>query len=214
VIDLEIEELQRLHARIGDAFSAAIERIIGTLQQKRKLVVCGVGKSGNIGRKLAATLNSTGATTVLLNAQDALHGDLGILSDGDAVLLLSYSGETPELLDLLPHIKRFEVALIALTGKANSTLAEHSDVTLDTSVDREACPMNLAPTSSSTSSLESVKRSSIPATSRSRLRTRSRTSRPRLRPSPAAKRATTRRRSSTMWGRTSCSSSSLPAGCG
>ena len=116
-------------------------------------MVVGVGKSGNIGHKIAATLNSTGATAVVLDSQNALHGDLGLLSDGDAVLALSYSGETRELLDLLPFIKRFDVKVIALTGKPGSTLSRLSEVTLDTSVEREACPLNLAPTSSSTAML-------------------------------------------------------------
>jgi arabinose-5-phosphate isomerase len=153
VIEIETGALQRMAARLDEGFSQAVTTLHETLDRRGKIVVVGIGKSGNIGHKIAATLNSTGATAVVLNSQNALHGDLGILSDGDAVLLLSYSGETPELLDLLPHIKRFDVGLIALTGKANSTLAEHSDVTVDTSVDREACPMNLAPTSSSTAML-------------------------------------------------------------
>lgn len=153
VIEIETEALQGMAARLDGAFSRAVEMLHATLDRRGKIVVIGIGKSGNIGHKIAATLNSTGATAVVLNSQNALHGDLGMLSDGDAVLLLSYSGETPELLDLLPHIKRFEVALIALTGKPASTLAEHSHVTLDTSVEREACPMNLAPTSSSTAML-------------------------------------------------------------
>lgn len=153
VIEIETGALQRMAARLDEGFGRAVTMLHETLDRRGKIVVVGIGKSGNIGHKIAATLNSTGATAVVLNSQNALHGDLGILSDGDAVLLLSYSGETPELLDLLPHIKRFDVGLIALTGKANSTLAEHSDVTLDTSVDREACPMNLAPTSSSTAML-------------------------------------------------------------
>ena len=153
VIEIETGALQRMAARLDEGFPRAVTMLHETLDRRGKIVVVGIGKSGNIGHKIAATLNSTGATAVVLNSQNALHGDLGILSDGDAVLLLSYSGETPELLDLLPHIKRFEVGLIALTGKADSTLAEHSDVTLDTSVDREACPMNLAPTSSSTAML-------------------------------------------------------------
>jgi arabinose-5-phosphate isomerase len=153
VIEIETGALQRMAARLDEGFARAVTILHETLDRRGKIVVVGIGKSGNIGHKIAATLNSTGATAVVLNSQNALHGDLGILSDGDAVLLLSYSGETPELLDLLPHIKRFDVGLIALTGKANSTLAEHSDVTVDTSVDREACPMNLAPTSSSTAML-------------------------------------------------------------
>ena len=153
VIEIETGALQRMAARLDEGFGRAVTMLHETLDRRGKIVVVGIGKSGNIGHKIAATLNSTGATAVVLNSQNALHGDLGILSDGDAVLLLSYSGETPELLDLLPHIKRFDVGLIALTGKPNSTLSEHSDVTLDTSVDREACPMNLAPTSSSTAML-------------------------------------------------------------
>ncbi|MDB6078016.1 MAG: hypothetical protein JWO82_1763 [Akkermansiaceae bacterium] len=153
VIEMETEALRQMAARLGPSFARAIEILQQTLEQRGKIVVVGIGKSGNIGHKIAATLNSTGATAVVLNSQNALHGDLGILSDGDAVLLLSYSGETPELLDLLPHIKRFEVRLVALTGKASSTLSAHSEVTLDTSVEREACPLNLAPTSSSTAML-------------------------------------------------------------
>jgi len=153
VIDLEIEELQRLRSRVGSEFSQAIELIMQTLSKQRKLVVCGVGKSGNVGRKLAATLNSTGATTVLLNAQDALHGDLGMIDEGDLAILLSYSGETSELLNLLPHLRRMSLGLIAITGNPDSTLARSSDLTLDVNVSREACPLNLAPTSSTTTML-------------------------------------------------------------
>ena len=153
VIDLEIEELQRLRSRVGDAFSMAIERIMQTLERRNKLVVCGVGKSGNVGRKLAATLNSTGATTVLLNAQDALHGDLGMIDEGDLAILLSYSGETSELLNLLPHIRRMSLGILAITGNMESSLARNADITLDVNVSREACPLNLAPTSSTTTML-------------------------------------------------------------
>ncbi len=153
VIDLEIEELQRLRSRVGTAFSQAIEMIMDTLRRRRKLVVCGVGKSGSIGGKLAATLNSTGATTVVLNPQDALHGDLGIIDEGDLAILLSYSGETSELLNLLPHLRRVSLSLIAITGGLESTLARNSDLVLDVNVSREACPLNLAPTSSTTTML-------------------------------------------------------------
>lgn len=153
VIEIETGALEGMAGRLDEGFSQAISILHTTLDRRGKIVVVGIGKSGNIGHKIAATLNSTGATAVVLNSQNALHGDLGIVSDGDAVLLLSYSGETAELLDLLPHVKRFEVGLIALTGNPRSTLAEHSDVVLDTSVDREACPLNLAPTSSSTAML-------------------------------------------------------------
>ena len=153
VIETEIEGLHRIAGALDDHFVAAVTLLQQTLTQRGKIVVIGVGKSGNIGHKIAATLNSTGATAVVLDSQNALHGDLGLLSDGDVVLALSYSGETRELLELMPFIKRFEVQVIALTGKPGSTLARLSEVTLDTSVEREACPLNLAPTSSSTAML-------------------------------------------------------------
>lgn len=153
VIELESEALRTLAGRLGESFETAVRMLKEVLDARGKIVVVGIGKSGNIGHKIAATLNSTGSTAVVLNSQNALHGDLGLVCDGDAVIVLSYSGETAELLDLLPHIKRFEVRLIALTGRPDSTLARYSDVTLDTSVEREACPLNLAPTSSSTAML-------------------------------------------------------------
>jgi arabinose-5-phosphate isomerase len=153
VIQLEIDELLRLHARIDERFSRAIEMLLSCVRQRGKLIVCGVGKSGNIGRKLAATLNSTGATTVLLNVGDALHGDLGVVDLGDLAIMLSYSGETSELLDLLPHLKRFGIPIIAITGGMQTTLAKNADVVLDVHVTQEACPLNLAPTSSTTTML-------------------------------------------------------------
>lgn len=153
VIELEAAALHRIGEALDESFAAAVGMLLDAVSKRGKIVVVGIGKSGNIGHKIAATLNSTGSTAVVLNSQNALHGDLGIVSDGDAVILLSYSGETPELLDLLPHLKRFNVCLIALSGKPGSTLARHSDVTLDTSVEREACPLNLAPTASSTAML-------------------------------------------------------------
>jgi arabinose-5-phosphate isomerase len=153
VIAMESDALRALSDRLDDSFTLAITLLQSTLDQRGKIVVVGVGKSGNIGYKIAATLNSTGATAVVLNSQNALHGDLGLLSDGDAVIALSYSGETAELLHLLPFLKRSAGVVISLTGKMNSTLAEYSDVVLDTSVEREACPLNLAPTSSSTAML-------------------------------------------------------------
>jgi arabinose-5-phosphate isomerase len=153
VIAMESDALRALSDRLDDSFSRAITLLQTILDQRGKIVVVGVGKSGNIGHKIAATLNSTGATAVVLNSQNALHGDLGLLSEGDAVIALSYSGETAELLHLLPFLKRSAGVVISLTGKMNSTLAEYSDVVLDTSVEREACPLNLAPTSSSTAML-------------------------------------------------------------
>lgn len=149
----EAEALQAMAQRLDASFSAAVQALQDTLDRQRKIIVVGVGKSGNIGHKIAATLNSTGATAVVLNSQNALHGDLGLLSEGDAVIAMSYSGETAELLHLLPYLKRSAGTVIALTGKPSSTLAEHADMVLDTSVEREACPLNLAPTSSSTAML-------------------------------------------------------------
>lgn len=153
VIDTEIEGLRRMADRLDGQLIEAVKILQQTLAQRGKIVVVGVGKSGNVGHKIAATLNSTGATAVVLDSQNALHGDLGLLSDGDAVIALSYSGETHELLNLLPFIKRFDVQIISLTGRVDSTLSRFSEVTLDTSVNREACPLNLAPTSSSTAML-------------------------------------------------------------
>lgn len=150
VIALETAELNSMGERIGQSFSDAVESLLACLQRKQKIVVCGVGKSGNIAQKFTATLNSTGATSVNLNAQDALHGDLGVLDEGDVAVLLSYSGETQELIDLLPHLRRLSSTLIAITGDPESALAKNSDIVLDVKVQREACPLNLAPTSSTT----------------------------------------------------------------
>ena len=153
VIRMEIEAIETIAANLDSSFNQAITILQDSLDQKNKIVVIGIGKSGNIGHKIAATLNSTGATAVVLNSQNALHGDLGLISDGDTIIALSQSGETTELLNLLPFLKRFDCSLIAFTGGKTSTLARQSDVTLDTAVPREACPLNLAPTSSSTAML-------------------------------------------------------------
>ncbi len=150
VIRMEGESLLRMSDRLDDRFSQAVKLIQKSLERGGKVVIIGVGKSGNVGHKIAATLNSTGATAVVLNSQNALHGDLGLLNDGDVVLALSYSGETQELLELLPFLRIFDVEVIAFCGKAGSSLTEKADISLDTSVEREACPLNLAPTSSST----------------------------------------------------------------
>ena len=150
VIGMEAESLREMASRIGSGFGEAVRLIQASLEARGKVVIVGVGKSGNVGHKIAATLNSTGATSVVLNSQNALHGDLGLLSDGDIILALSYSGETDELLGLLPFLRSFDVKVIALCGKADSSLSRSADVSLDTSVAGEACPMNLAPTSSST----------------------------------------------------------------
>ena len=151
VIALETAELQRLHDRLdGPAFGHAVLLLLRCLETRGKIVVVGVGKSGHIGEKIAATLTSTGSTAVVLNSLNALHGDLGVINDGDAVLALSASGETDELVDLLPALLRFDIRLVAMTGRADSTLALSSHACLDVSVTQEACPLNLAPTSSTT----------------------------------------------------------------
>lgn len=153
VIETEIAALKEIIKNLDDSFNDAVETLQSTLKQHGKIVVVGIGKSGNIGHKIAATLNSTGATAVVLNSQNALHGDLGLVSDGDTIVMLSQSGETTEILDLLPFLRRFKINLISLTGKTNSTLAQSSDHVLNTHVPKEACPLNLAPTSSSTAML-------------------------------------------------------------
>ena len=153
VIDIEIEALELLGENLDEQFCGAVTKLKDILDLGKKIVVVGVGKSGNVGHKIAATLNSTGATAVVLHSQNALHGDLGIVSDGDAVIALSYSGETAEMLDLLPHIKRKDITLISITGKKQSTLAQLADYSIVTPVKREACPRGLAPTSSSTAAL-------------------------------------------------------------
>lgn len=153
VISLEIDELKRLTDRLDERFVAAIDMLKGTVEQGAKIVIVGVGKSGNIGAKLAATFNSTGAAATVLNCQDALHGDLGLVTAGDTVLALSYSGETVELLNLLPYLKRRRIRLIAITGSPESSLGKAADCVLDIQVNREACPLNLAPTSSTTNTL-------------------------------------------------------------
>ena len=153
VFDIEIAALQKVRAQLDTAFDAAVETIVSTLKQRGKIVIVGIGKSGNVGQKIAATLTSTGSTAVVLNSEDALHGDLGIINDGDVVLALSYSGESEELLNLLPALKRFSVKIISLTGNTKSSLARHSDLSLNVKVPKEACPFNLAPTSSTTAML-------------------------------------------------------------
>ena len=150
VLDIEILELQRLRQRLAPTFTTAIELLKQTVDARGKIVVVGVGKSGHIGNKIAATLTSTGSPAVVLDSLNAVHGDLGMVADGDAVLALSASGETEELVRILPAIARFQVKIIAICGDANSTLAQNAHVFLDVNVEQEACPLNLAPTSSTT----------------------------------------------------------------
>lgn len=133
---------------------ASVDRAIGILSDRGgKVVVLGVGKSGIIANKIADTMTSTGTVAVFLHPSDALHGGLGIISDGDVVIALSNSGETDEIVALLPALKSRNVSLIAIIGNLDSTLARQADVVLDASVDQEACPLNLAPTTSTTVAL-------------------------------------------------------------
>jgi arabinose-5-phosphate isomerase len=153
VIELEATALRAVQRRLDESFSLAVEAMREVIQTGHKIIVTGIGKSGQIGAKIAATLSSTGAPSVVLDAVNASHGDLGMISTGDLVLILSYSGETEELARLMPSLKRIGTRIVALTGNAKSTLARESDLHIDVQVSREACPMNLAPTSSSTATL-------------------------------------------------------------
>jgi arabinose-5-phosphate isomerase len=153
VFDVEMAALKAVRAQLDGAFDRAVDVIVEALGKHGKIVIVGIGKSGNIGRKISATLTSTGSTSVVLDSVDALHGDLGIVNDGDVILALSYSGESEELLNLLPALKRFLVKVIAVTANPKSSLGLHSDVVLKVRVPKEACPFNLAPTASTTAML-------------------------------------------------------------
>ena len=153
VFDIEVGALKAVRGHLDGAFTRAVELLVDTLRARGKIIIVGIGKSGNIGHKIAATLTSTGSTSVVLNSVDALHGDLGIINDGDVILALSYSGESEELLNLLPALKRFSIQIIAVTGEPRSSLARYSDLMLNVRVPKEACPFNLAPTASTTAML-------------------------------------------------------------
>jgi arabinose-5-phosphate isomerase len=153
VLDIEIAALRRVRRRLGPSFLQAIRLMQQRLENGGKIIVTGIGKSGHIGHKIASTLASTGTTSVTLDPVDAVHGDLGVVSRKDLILVLSYSGNTDELLRVVPLIKRQGVPILVMTGNPRSNLARQSDVILDVSVDQEACPLNLAPTSSTTAML-------------------------------------------------------------
>ena len=146
-ISIEISELESLKQRIDENFLKAVEIINSS---KGKLIIVGIGKSAHVGNKLVATLNSTGTPSQFLHASEALHGDLGVIQKTDVVLCISNSGNSPEIVNLLPFLKDYSSALIGMTGNLNSKLAEFSAVILDSSVKKEACPIKLAPTSSTT----------------------------------------------------------------
>ncbi len=149
-LDIEAAAVLGLKGRLGESFAKAVERL---LRVRGRVVVMGMGKSGHIGRKIAATLSSTGTPAMFVHPAEASHGDLGTIQPTDIVLAISNSGEVEELSALLPLIKRLGTPLIAMTGRPGSTLARHADITLHTGVEKEACPLNLAPTASTTAQL-------------------------------------------------------------
>ncbi|WP_416136179.1 KpsF/GutQ family sugar-phosphate isomerase [Aquabacterium sp. A7-Y] len=149
-LDIEAAALAGLRQRVGEPFACAVQLV---LQCEGRVVVMGMGKSGHVGRKMAATLASTGTPAMFVHPAEASHGDLGMITAHDLVLAISNSGESDELTAILPVLKRLSIPLIALTGRAESTLARHAEVVLDTSVAKEACPLNLAPTASTTAQM-------------------------------------------------------------
>lgn len=146
-LDIEAAALLQAKNRLDDRFAKAVNLVLGV---KGRVVVTGMGKSGHIGNKIAATLASTGTPAMFVHPGEASHGDLGMIQSIDVVLAISNSGESDELVAILPVLKRSGVPLLAMTGGLNSSLARHADIVLDCSVDKEACPLNLAPTASTT----------------------------------------------------------------
>ncbi|GMM69212.1 KpsF/GutQ family sugar-phosphate isomerase [Alteromonas sp. MTD1] len=150
VIDIEAQAIQNLSARLDEKFVTACNILLAC---EGKVVVCGMGKSGHIGNKIAATLASTGTPAFFMHPGEANHGDLGMLTKGDVLLAISNSGETSELVNLLPVVKRLGIKVVAMTNSEQSSLGQHADVVLDISVEKEACSLGLAPTSSTTATL-------------------------------------------------------------
>jgi arabinose-5-phosphate isomerase len=148
--EIEARALLELSARQGEGFTRAVQAM---LECRGRTVVMGMGKSGHVGRKIAATLASTGTPAFFVHPAEASHGDLGMVTPGDVVLAISNSGESDELAAILPAVRRLGVTLVAMTGKAESTLARHADIVLSSAVDQEACPLNLAPTASTTAQM-------------------------------------------------------------
>ena len=150
VLDIEMEGLHQVRANLGPDFSRAVELLLGC---SGRVAVTGIGKSGLVGRKIAATLSSTGTPAFFLHPVEGAHGDLGLVREGDVVIAISYSGKTDELNALLPALRALGARIIAITGNTASALAALAEITLDASVPREACALNLAPTSSTTATL-------------------------------------------------------------
>jgi len=153
ILETEIQGLAKVKDELNDEFDRAVSLILERLKQNGKIVVTGVGKNLLIGEKISATLASTGSTSVVLNPTQAMHGDLGILQAGDVLLVLSHSGESEELIRLIPMVRRLDVKVVAITGVRQSTLAECADEIIVVSIDREACPFNMAPTTSTTATM-------------------------------------------------------------
>ena len=149
-LDIESEAVLGLKRRVGESFVCAVDVMLNV---RGRVVVMGMGKSGHIGRKMAATLASTGTPAMFVHPAEASHGDLGMIKPVDVVLAISKIGESEELISILPVLKRLEVPVIAMTGNAESTLARYADILLDCGVEKEACPLNLAPTASTTAQL-------------------------------------------------------------
>ncbi|MDH4047782.1 MAG: KpsF/GutQ family sugar-phosphate isomerase [Gammaproteobacteria bacterium] len=150
VLDIEARAVERLRSRLDDSFARACELC---LKVEGRVVVTGMGKSGHVGGKIAATLASTGTPAFFMHPAEASHGDLGMITRQDLLLAVSYSGETQEIITILPLVKRMGAGLLSMTGRKDSTLARAADVHLDVSVSEEACPLNLAPTASTTATL-------------------------------------------------------------
>ena len=153
VFDIEIEGLKTLRDNINGQFETLVEKCVETLDNGGKLVLTGIGKSGYIGKKISATLSSVGSPSVFMHPVEALHGDLGMMQHNDILIALSYSGETDELLSVLNPAKRLGIPIVAITGDSDSRLAQLSDLYVEMKVPREACPFNLAPTTTTTALL-------------------------------------------------------------
>ena len=149
-LDIESKALAKLAANLDQKFSNLCEVI---LKSKGKIITLGVGKSGHIAQKISATLSSTGSPSYFIHATEALHGDIGVISKNDSVLILSHSGESKEIIDLIPSLKNIGCKIFSFTGPTESTIAKSTDINISTEVDKEACPLDLAPTSSTTAAL-------------------------------------------------------------
>ncbi len=153
VLDIEISGIEKVKTNMGEGFIQAIDAMLATVKNGGKVVVAGVGKNWHIGNKMAATFTSTGTPAVALHPIEAMHGDFGIVGERDILLAMSYSGASDELIALLQPVKRKGVKIIALTGEMESPLAQHADILVSVNVDQEACPFNMAPTTSTTATL-------------------------------------------------------------